>query len=184
MSGLALATPDFQPRSKAAGIEDVLITEADKPELTAPEFRVPNGFRLEEVAVLSLISQGNTAVQTARQMDEKFNIDIGKSAVEGYRADVMEMFRTGSISLAVHRAIKRGILFVETKPDNEILDGLSKTSRQMLSLYARGVSNHSLAATTKQPVRSVEAYHDRLLKRVGAWSRPHGVRRGHELGIL
>lgn len=184
MPGSALTTPDFHPRNEAAGFEDGLTAVPGPTELSVAEFRVPNGFRLEEVAVLSLISEGNTAVQVARQMNERFNIDMGKSAVEGYRADVMEQFGTKSLALATHRAIKREVILVEVKPDDEILAGLHKPDKKMLGLYARGFSNHRLAGATEQPVRSVEAYHDRLLKRIGAWSRPHAVRRGHELGIL
>jgi hypothetical protein len=180
----ALATPDFQPRVEAADFEDVPLLTHGNPESTGSGFRVPDGFRLEEVAVLSLLSEGNTAVQVARQMNEKFDIDMTKSAVEGYRADALEQFGTGSIALATHRAIKREVILVEVNPDEDVLAGLHKPDRHMIGLYARGVSNHRLAQTTKQPVKSVEAYHDRLLERTGAWSRPHLVRRGHELGLL
>ncbi len=181
MSERALATADLPPRNDVT-VGGGRVAIAGHLELVTPPLEVPTGFRLEEIAVLSLISEGNTAVQVARKLGPEF--DMGKSDVNAHRDSAMEKLGTRSIALGVHRAIKGGMISVEVKPDREVITRLRKHDAYMLNRYARGFSNHNFAKSSGTPVRSLETYHDRLLERVGAWSRPHAVRRGHELGII
>lgn len=150
---------------------------------------IPPGLSPTEIDVLGSISHGNTTVQVARELD------MAKAEVDESRDALMAKFATRSIAVATDQSIRRGILAIEVRPEIAVIEGLTKADPAMLRLYAHGVSNHRIAAginiqdpTGEAPprvsVRSVEAYHDRLLKRLGAWSRAHAVRRGHELGIL
>lgn len=153
-----------------------------EPELTLPVLEAPRGFRIEEVSVLSLLSMGHTAAQVGRLLGPEFGMD--RDDVNTYRGSVMYKLGTASVAQAVHRGIKRDIIPIEVEPDQEILDGLRDHDRHTLRLYARGTSNQQLAHESGQPLGALEAYHDRLLYRLRAWSRPHAIRRGHELDIL
>jgi DNA-binding NarL/FixJ family response regulator len=139
---------------------------------------LPFGVTPNEAAVLITISEGHTGVQVARQLE------IEKGEADILRFDAMEKLGTRSIAQATHRAIQARIIPIETVPNSEIIAGLHQADTWILRLYARGISNHRIDAAQKQPVRALEVYHDRLLGRLGAWSRPHAVRRGHELGLL
>ncbi|HVX57094.1 MAG TPA: hypothetical protein VHA37_05155, partial [Candidatus Saccharimonadales bacterium] len=156
--------------------------ETAEPGLAVPVLEIPRGFDVHEVAVLSLISRGNTAVQVARLLGPEF--DLGRSDVYEYRDSAMDKLGTKSVAQAVHRAIKRDIVPVEVQPEETVLAGLRDHDSYTLHQYARGLSNQQLAHASGQPLGALEAYHDRLLYRLGAWSRPHAIRRGHELGIL
>lgn len=132
----------------------------------------------EEVAVLSLISKGNTLAQTARQLG------IDKGEVESLRGSAMSKYGSGSVTATVNKAIKDGTIPVEVSPDPEVAARLTAVDRRVLELYARGVTNHDLASQIGKHVKVLERYHDGLLERAGAWNRPQLVRRGYELGIL
>ncbi len=136
------------------------------------------GVTLDEAEVLAAVSQGHTGLQVARHLDRD------KSEVDALRGTAMEKLETRSIAQATHRAIQSRIVPVEVEPDAEPRLRLRQADAWVLRLYARGISNHRIAEMQKQPVRAVEEYHDRLLSRLGAWSRPHAVRRGHELALL
>jgi DNA-binding NarL/FixJ family response regulator len=146
--------------------------------VTGPEPELPFGVTTDEAAVLTTISEGHTGLQVARQLE------IDKSQVDTLRGEAMEKLGTRSIAQATHRAIQARIIPVEVVPDAETIAELHPADAWVLRLYARGISNHRIAEGQKQPVRTLEVYHDRLLRRLGAWSRPHAIRRGHELDLL
>jgi DNA-binding NarL/FixJ family response regulator len=178
MSEVAAATleiPRSAPPIEGGGPIAVARHVAPVPSLD-PE--LPFGVTLDEADVLTSISQGHTGLQVARHLDRD------KSVVDALRGEAMEKLGTRSIAQATHRAIQSRIIPVEVEPDPEAQLRLHQADAWVLRLYARGISNHRIAATQKQPVRAVETYHDRLLERLGAWSRPHAIRRGHELGLL
>lgn len=146
-------------------------------ELVSPE-AYTSGLTSDETAVLSLISEGNTTAQMARRLT------MERGEVEDHRDSAMGKYGTRSRTVAVSQAIREGAIPIEVTPDSTVAAGLSRLDRRMLGLYAKGVSNHQLAKQYGMNLKTIEAYHDGLLEKVGAWSRPHAIRRTYELGIL
>lgn len=130
-----------------------------------------------EIRVFDLLSQGNTLNQIARQMDYM------RSTVRAAEESAMEKAGTHSKTVLVDRFINLGLIPVEVEPDQDVLADITDLDRRMIGLYARGVTNHTIAKHGKAELDQVESYHDGLLERLGAWSRPHAIRRSYELGI-
>lgn len=116
--------------------------------------------------------------QLARRLDSYSSTEI-KDA----RHSAMKKFNTGSAAVLVDRSIRLGLMPIEIEPDEEVLARVTGLDQKMLRLYALGISNHRIAKEGGVGLKAVETYHDGLLKRMGAWSRPHAIRRVYELGI-
>lgn len=172
-----LAPANLPPRPNAAR-DGGRLAVSSHLQLAVPEADLPAGFIVEEAVVLSVISEGHTMNQAAR------HLYMDKDEVKAHRGSAMAKFGTRSIAYAVHKAVRCGLVLIEAAPDSGIIDGLYGTDERMLNLYARGFSNHHFARTSGKPVKLLEEYHDGLLERLGVWSRPHAVRRGHELEII
>lgn len=131
----------------------------------------------DEAAVMSLISEGNTLGQVGKKLG------IGREEVLDHRGMAMSKYGAAGVTAGVNRAILDGEIAVEVKPDPETAARLSSLDKRMLTLYAKGLSNGWMAGQYGIDRRAVEDYHDGLLERVGAWNRPHAIRRMHELGL-
>lgn len=130
------------------------------------------------IRAITLISMGNTMAQVGR------GIGCDLRDARKLRNDVMNFFFTKSITAATNKSIVSGLIPVEVNPEPEVALHISGWDRKTLRLYARGVSNRQIAMAGNKDISVIEGYHDRLLKRIGAWSRPHAIRRAYELGIM
>lgn len=130
------------------------------------------------VDVLELVSIGQTNSQISRQLS------ITGDNVDSFKNELRTVFRTPSLSRAVSFAIQKGLLEIEPKPDDQIINSLSPIDCKLLEYYGRGGTNCSLQKTTRISKKSIEWQHDRLLEKIKAWSRPHGIRRAFELEVV
>ena len=142
----------------------------------APE-KPRHGLSPLQYGVLELLAQGNTKKKVARRLD------TSDGDVDHTKHELRSIFQTPSLSKCVHLAIESGILPVEILPNEEITRQLSNFDRTMLKYYARGGSNTYFVKSRNVPRNVIEIFHDNLLKKVGAWSRPHAIARAHMLGI-
>ncbi|HEX5744388.1 MAG TPA: hypothetical protein VFX84_02980 [Candidatus Saccharimonadales bacterium] len=177
MSEVALATaePATVPNEPAV-VDGGRVAVSRHLALVEPE-AYSSGLVGEEISVLSHISQGNTLGQVAEELG------VGKDEVIYWRGNAMSKYRSGSVTATVNEALRDGSIPVEVSPDPETAARLTPLDKRVLELYAKGVTNHDLAGQIGKPVKVVERYHDGLLERIGAWKRPHAMRRMYELGI-
>lgn len=153
-------------------VEHASFTQPDH----GPQIEVVSG--AGALAVLSLISRGGTENQIAR------DLEVSKQGIRYAKGTLRSLFGTPSLAAVVHRAIQQAYLPIEIAPNPTVVDQLAPADPSVLAFYALGGSNRQIARKTNQCLPAIEQYHDRLLKRIGAWSRPHAIRRAHELGIL
>lgn len=142
------------------------------PEIATLEFTP------REVDVITLISEGNTVNQMARELGSS------PENVKAARYGAMRRFGTKSASVLVDKSIRQGIIPIEVRPDEEALARLTDLDRNMVRFYAMGGSNRQIAWKSRVELGVVESYHDKLLEHAGVWTRPQLVRRCHELGVL
>ena len=142
-----------------------------------PRSETPN-LTLQQIGVLSLLSEGNTAAQIARRLD------LSSEEVKNTRNDLKAHYKTQSFSAVVNLAIKNGDINLESQLDTELADKLTEQDHRLIGFYALGGSNQQLQRATNTGSKVIEKYHDQLLEKVGAWSRPHMVSRAYELGIF
>lgn len=130
-------------------------------------------------ALLGLVSQGYTWNQASRRLDAStYNVRSTKH-------QIMEAFGTTNMSVIVDRSIRSGLIPVAPDDDpSAVTSRLSLTDVKVLRFLARGGSTKQLRENSNLPPKRLETYHSQLLEKLGAWSRPHAIRRGHELGIL
>lgn len=128
--------------------------------------------------VINLISLGQTTAQIARQLD------TAKPTITQSHKDILDIYQTKSASVAVRKAIEDGSISVELSTDSAAAKEVPDLDKKLLRYYANGGSNANLVKRNGIKMRKIEALHDQFLCRMQAWSRPHAVRRGFELGIL
>lgn len=131
-----------------------------------------------QTEVIDLVSRGNTLAQVARQAGST------RESVKSARRHAMNEFDTNSIAVVVDRSISFGIISVETNTSDPARRNITGIDEKMINIYAKGFSNKRIAEATATPLQDVESYHDKLLEKIKAWSRPHAIRRAYEIGIL
>lgn len=149
------------------------------PLPSAAEAADPSGrltsFQLE---VLTMISLGQTVTQTARKLE------AAAETVGQARQNLCQALGTRSLAAAVSAGIQEACLAVEVNPDHHTTLELSSFDTSMLYFYAAGGNNRQVAEQHSLSLKAINLYQQHLLKKVGAWSIPHAVRRAYELGII
>ena len=131
-----------------------------------------------QAEVLALTSLGQTANQTARQLEAP------AEDVKAAKEQAKLAYGTRSIGAAVSKAIQEGGIGIEVRPDPDILMELSSFDTSILYFYAAGGNNEQIARDQNVSFKAINVYRDHLFKKIKAWSAPHAVRRAYELGII
>jgi DNA-binding CsgD family transcriptional regulator len=158
--------------------KDIFMSEVIQAPLCKDAELLPNVLPLIQTGVLSLISQGNTVSQISRRLD------VSTEQVNMAKKASLQALDATSVTSAVGIAIRRGILEVESSPEPELVSGLRKDDVTLLRYFALGGNYQGLSEETGANIRVISRDHSKLLERVRAWSKPHGVRRTYELGLL
>jgi hypothetical protein len=129
-----------------------------------------------QAGVIDGLSKGNTARQTAAQLA----VPLG--SVKEAKKDFAGLFP--SLSAGVDYAIARGAISFEKKPDPELTARLSALDLGFLQAFAGGGITPYAEGVSSGRHKDARSFEKQLLKKIRAWSRPHAVRRGYELGIF
>ncbi len=124
------------------------------------------------------ISTGQTGPQIAR------HLKIENDDVTEIKHRLGRIFRTPSLPAVVSLAINSEFIPIEIAAEENILKQLNNTDYFILRHLASGGTSGQLCRLANRNNKTINAYIEALLPKVGAWNRPHAVRRGYELGIL
>lgn len=131
-----------------------------------------------QLVMLGLLSQGNTLAQTATR------VHVTRKQAHREKENIQKVFSAPNMASVVHLAISAGLLRVNDTPDVGRTDALSDFDVASLSLYSQGVSIDQIAGAVQKSPKVLMKHEKTLFEKLGAWTRPHAVRRGHELGVL
>lgn len=137
----------------------------------------PGPITEREQALIIATSRG----KSFRQLTERFG---HKHLIRSRYGNLQSRFGVPTVSAVVHQAIEQQMIEVETEENPEILEALARMDFFAIRCMARGITEQSLAPKLDRPEDEVFRSFNRAVTNVGARSRPHAVRRGHELGIL
>lgn len=139
------------------------------------------GLTAWQAATVTLASEGHTNLQAAD------NLEIDMDEFHHFRNGALRTLGVTNMSVAVDIAIKKDIIPIEVHHDLRVLKRLRGHDARMLRFFARGGTLEHLQKANRKPSHPMKyyvRYEKELFEKVGAWTRPHAVRRGHELGIM
>lgn len=131
-----------------------------------------------QLVMLGLLSHGNTLTQAAER------VHVTRKQAHREKENIQKTFSASNMASVVHLAISAGLLHIDKTSDVERTDALSNFDAATLNLYSQGVSNDQIAGAVQKNPKVIMRHEKALFEKLGAWTRPHAVRRGHELGVL
>lgn len=145
---------------------------SDEQAVSRPELT------LRQAVMIASVSRGDTLNQAAAKTR------LTRKQAHREKEAIQRAFSAPNMASVVHLAVSSQVLKVEQSVDLAIVDGLNDFDVTTLGLYARGVSIDRIAGWVECSPKVIMSHEKDLFKKLGAWSRPHAVRRGHELGVL
>jgi hypothetical protein len=137
----------------------------------------PGPINEREQALITATSRG----KSFNQLTERFG---HKHLIRSRYENLQGKFGVPTVAAVVHQVIEQQMIEVEREENPEIVESLDRMDFFAIRCMARGITEKSLAPKLDRPEDEVFRSFNRAVTNVGARSRPHAVRRGHELGIF
>jgi len=155
-----------------------------KPEQLGELGRVANGWNARtpltpfEEYLLRVTSLGNTVRQVARRME------VDPKLVHSVREIVPVKLGVPNLAAAVDYGFQNGILLASPQPNSNVNRSLTLLDTIQLGYWARGLGDAAIAAKVGRQIPTITSNGNGLLEKIGAWNRPHAIRRGYRLGLF
>jgi DNA-binding NarL/FixJ family response regulator len=207
LSAILKSEPDIQVIGEATSAREALALVArEKPDVAILDLNFPDGSALAVVPELLLASPDTRILVLTMHSEAQMVRNALSSGVHGFlnkAAEPQEVVRAVR-SVAQGRAFvsvpfaSGGLLDLVTgeelaRSDSAPPDSvaprpegrkLSEREREILKLFARGLTHRQIAEALGLSVKTVETYRSRLGDRFGARSRTELVDAAHRLGLL
>jgi DNA-binding CsgD family transcriptional regulator len=131
-----------------------------------------------QATVFTLLSEGHTNQQIARRLT------VSRKSVLAAASDAVEYYDAVNLPHAVDTAIKAGHLILSFMPKVFADQPLLPPEHVLLEGITAGASLEAIAEEIDRPLPEIMLSKQQMLNKIGAWSSPHGVRRGYETGNL
>lgn len=149
--------------------------------VVTPEIR-ETGLSAWQAAVVTLASEGQTNRQAAD------DLEIHMDEFHYFRNGALRVLGTSNMAVGVDIAIRKEVVPITVNPDADVLGGLTDHDKNTLRFFARGGTlehlQNAYRISSGRPLEYYRDYEKELLCKLGAWTRPHAIRRGHELDIM
>lgn len=149
--------------------------------LLTPEIR-DTGLSAWQAAVVTLASEGQTNRQAAD------DLEIHMDEFHYFRNGALRVLGTTNMAVGVDIAIRKEVVPITVNSDANVLGGLTDHDKNTLRFFARGGTlehlQNAYRISSGRPLEYYRDYEKELFRKLGAWTRPHAVRRGHELDIM
>lgn len=135
---------------------------------------------IEQQEVMELVSLGTSQGQIAEELG------LLRGEVESIQQEAATQLGVENTTkpAAIHQAIVVGEIEVTLNPDEEVLSDITELDKHVLRFYALGGTPSEFLGEGGIDSRLFRKYDAKFLKKFGARTRQHAIRRGHELGIL
>ena len=185
MPSPALRAERFEPQAAEialeviAGIGELAVPAAPFLELVEAVGKplTPSHVTEREQQLIIATSLGKSSKQLVRRFGAKGLIRSRYENLQG-------RFGVPTVPAVVHQFIEQEMIEVERKENPDILEALDRMDFFAIRCMARGITEKNIAPKLNRPEDVVLQSFNRAVTNVGARSRPHAVRRGHELGIF
>lgn len=149
--------------------------------LVTPEIR-DTGLSAWQAAVVTLASEGQTNRQAAD------DLEIHMDEFHYFRNGALRVLGTTNMAVGVDIAVRKEVIPITVNPDADTLSNLTDHDKNTLRFFARGGTIEHLERAYRissgRPLEYYLGYEKELFRKLGAWTRPHAIRRGHELDIM
>lgn len=133
---------------------------------------------LRQLVMTGVLSQGSTLTQAGKELR------MTKKEAHREKESIQSQIRVPNMAAVVHLAVASQVIRIKEDRAFDSYGDIDDFDVFTLGLYAEGVSNDKLSEAIDRTPKWCMGYEKELFKKVGAWTRPHAIRRGYEIGLL
>lgn len=149
--------------------------------LLTPEMR-DTGLSAWQAAIVTLASEGQTNRQAAD------DLEVHMDEFHYFRNGALRVLGTTNMAVGVDIAARKEVIPITVNRHADVLSKLTDHDKNTLRFFARGGTLEHLERAYRissgRPLEYYRDYEKELFCKLGAWTRPHAIRRGHELDII